>query len=82
MQYVVVLPGHLVQLVIHVVTNNSTVLFDRGDVSCRIIGIAIGGVVAVGYRTDEMGACIGTTANRQVGIDFGQLLWLCHPKNT
>ena len=38
------------------------VLFDCGDVPYRIIDIAVGGVVAVGYRIDQMGACIGSTA--------------------
>ena len=36
------------------------------------MGIAIGGVVAVGNRTDEMGARIGSAATRQVRISFGQ----------
>ena len=38
------------------------VLFDCCDVPYRIIDIAVGGVVAVGYRIDQMGACIGSTA--------------------
>ena len=58
----VVLANQLVQLVVHVTADVSTVLFDLGDVSYRIIDIAVGGVVAVGYRIDQMGACIGSTA--------------------
>lgn len=68
----VVLTNQLVQLVIHITTDGSTVLFDLGDVPYRIIGVAVGGVVAVGYRIDQMGACIGSTAACQVGISFGQ----------
>ena len=68
----VVLANQLVQLVIHITADGGTVLFDRGDVPYRIVGVAIRGVVAVGYRTDEMGACIGTAATGQIGIGFGQ----------
>ena len=72
MQYVVVLTGHLVQLVVHVAADGGTILFDRGDVPYRVVGIAVGGVVAVSNGTDEMGACIGSAATCQVGISFGQ----------
>ena len=58
----VVLANQLVQLVVHVTADGSTVLFDLGDVSYRVIDIAVSGVVAVGYRIDQMGACIGSTA--------------------
>ena len=69
---VIILANQLVQLVIHVTADGGTVLFDLGDVSYRIIGIAIGGIVAVGYRTDQMGTCIGAAATGQIGIGFGQ----------
>lgn len=72
MQYVVVLPDHLVQLVIHVATNNSTVLFDLGDVPYRIIRVAISGVVTISHGSDQMGTCTGSAAACQVGIGFGQ----------
>ena len=71
-QLVVIFEGQLVQLVVHIATDGGTILFDLGDVPYRIVGVAIRGVVAVGYRTDQMGACIGSAATCQVGIGFGQ----------
>lgn len=68
----VVLANQLVQLVIHVAADGGTVLFDLGDVSYRIVGVAIRGVVTVGYGTDEMGACVCSAATGQIGIGFGQ----------
>ena len=68
----VVLANQLVQLVIHVTADGGTVLFDLGDVPYRIIGVAIRGVVTVGYGTDEMGACVCSAATGQIGISFGQ----------
>ena len=48
------------------------VLFDCCDVPYRIIDIAVGGVVTVGYGTDEMDACVCSAATRRAGIGFGQ----------
>ena len=47
MQFVAVLTNQLVQLVIHEATDSSPVLFDLGDITYHIVGIAIGDVVAI-----------------------------------
>ena len=71
-QLVVIFAGQLVQLVIHVATDGGAILFDLGDVPYRIVGVAIRSIVVIGYGPDQMGACVGSAATRQVGISFGQ----------
>ena len=48
-QYVVVLPGHLVQLSVHVAADGGTVLFDIGDIPYRIISVVIRSIAAASY---------------------------------